>query len=76
MPLKHNTRHITWDSGDISCPPQHCFLRVGIMEAKKFNTWRKEAQLFVGIWVRHGVSQLNLTQVVAGFHLQKSYFMK
>ena len=46
------------------------------MEAKKFNTWRKEAQLFVGIWVQHGVSQLNLTQVVAGFHLQKSYFMK
>ena len=31
---------------------------------KKFNTGREGAQLFVGIWVQHGVSQLYVTRIV------------
>ena len=34
------------------------------MSAKKFNTGREGTQLFVGIQVQHGVSQLNVTRIV------------
>ena len=32
---------------------------------KKINTGRAGAQLFVGIWVQHGLSQRNVTRIVA-----------
>ena len=46
------------------------------VRSKKINTGREGAQLFVGIWVQHGVSQLNVTRIVAyqqkdGRRLQK-----
>ena len=34
----------------------------GNHRSKKFNTGREEAQLFVGIWVLHGVSKRNVTE--------------
>ena len=37
----------------------------------KINTGRERAQLFVGIWVQHGVSQLNVTRIVAPTSLLK-----
>ena len=43
--------------------PQCWFLQVGMSEAKKINTGRAGAQLFVRIWVQHGVSQLNVTRI-------------
>ena len=46
------------------------------VRSKKINTGREGAQLFVGIWVQHGVCQLNVTRIVAyqqndGRQLQK-----
>ena len=53
-------------------PHQCWFLGVGMSEAKKSTLeWKgrmEGAQLFVGIWVQHGVSQLNVVRIV-GFML-------
>ena len=38
--------------------------------SNKINTGRERVQLFVGIWVQHGVSQLNVTRIVGSV----SYF--
>ena len=34
-------------------------------QKQKINTGREGAQLFLGIWVQHGVSQFNVTRIVA-----------
>ena len=34
------------------------------VRSNKINTGREGAQLFVGIWVQHGVSQLKVTRIV------------
>ena len=34
MPLKHHTRHITWDSGDISCPLNIVFYELASWKPK------------------------------------------
>ena len=59
----YNTCHISWDSSGIFCPLNVGFLRVAT-SSKKINTGREGAQLFVGIWVQRGVSQLNVMRIV------------
>ena len=49
--------------GTAFAAPQCWFLRVGMSEAKKINTGRAGALRFVRIWVQHGVSQLNVTEL-------------
>ena len=34
------------------------------VRSSKINTWREREQLFVGMWVQYGVSQLNVTRIV------------
>ena len=34
------------------------------VRSKKINAEKEEAHVFVGIWVRHGVSQLSVTRIV------------
>ena len=68
MPLKHNTRHISWDSSGIFYPLNVCCCELACQKQKKktkqINTEREGAQRFVGICVDHGVSQLNVTTIV------------
>ena len=55
-------RHLSWDSRGIFCP-----LNVGFCEfscQKQKNQHGGEGvQLFVGIWVQQGVSQLSVTRI-------------
>ena len=58
----YKIRHISWDSSDFFCP-----LTVFVswhVRSKKINTGREGAQLFVRIWLQHGVFQLNVTRIV------------
>ena len=43
------------------------------VRSSKINTVREGAQLFVRIWVQHGVSQLNVTRIIAPTSLLKLY---
>lgn len=45
----YNTRHISWDSCDISALPM-LFLGSWYHRSPKFNIWREGTQLFDGIW--------------------------
>ena len=46
-------------------PPSMLVFASWHVRSKKINTGRAGAQLFVRIWVQHGVSQLNVTRIVA-----------
>ena len=58
-----NTRHISLKSSGVFCPLNVSFESWHV-RSKKIKNGREGAQLFVEIWVQHGVSQLSVTRIV------------
>ena len=50
--------HISWDSSDIFCPLNVGFCQLACQK-QKHSHWERSSTTFFGIWVLHGVSQLD-----------------